>query len=156
MGKKKPAKKRASSEMVFAVSDKGKAYRIVKALEDAPVMGKKLGETIQGDFLGLAGYQLKITGGSDKDGVPMYEDLEGPGRKDLILSKGFGFSGKIRGKKIKKKPRQIEGLRKRKLMRGNTISNLIAQVNLTVAQAGPKPLAEIFPAPEKKEEAAKA
>ena len=156
MGKKKPEKKRAKTEFVFVVSDKAKAYRVAKNREDSPVMGKKIGDTIDGNFLGLEGYQLRVTGGTDRDGVCMHPDVEGIGRKDLVLKKGIGFSGKIRGKKIKKKPRKIEGIRKRKLIRGNAISEMTAQINLVVQQAGAKTVAESLGVSEKKEEAAPA
>ncbi|MFQ6020529.1 MAG: S6e family ribosomal protein [Candidatus Aenigmatarchaeota archaeon] len=110
-----------------------KAYQIEKEL---PILiGMKIGDTFDGSPLGLTGFKLEITGGSDKDGVPMRKDLEGTMRRKALLTKGTGFRGykikKKRGKKIKVK---IKGMRKRKYIRGNTISNDIAQVNVKIIE----------------------
>ena len=130
----------------FVVSEKQNSWQIEKPQEDCPVMGKKVGESIPVDLLGLEGYELKITGGTDKDGFAVNPNLEGPGRQKLILTKkDTGFSGLIRGKKVKKPPHPIEGVRKRKLVRGNTLSDAMMQINCVVTKAGPKPLAEIMP-----------
>ena len=60
---------------------------------------------------------MKITGGSDKSGVPMRSDFHSPARKYILLTKGVGLQD------------TEKGLRKRKLVRGNTISDEIFQVN---------------------------
>ena len=50
-----------------------KAYQIEK---DLPVLfGKKIGEQIEGDSMGLAGFKIEITGGSDKEGFPMRKEV---------------------------------------------------------------------------------
>ncbi|MBS7633439.1 30S ribosomal protein S6e, partial [Candidatus Bathyarchaeota archaeon] len=36
-----------------------------------PLIGKRIGEVIDGAIVDLAGHKLQITGGSDKDGFPM-------------------------------------------------------------------------------------
>lgn len=139
----------------FVVSSGKESRQVEREQATCPVMGKKVGETFAADFLGLDGYTLKITGGSDKAGVPMRSDIEGPGRKELVLTKGIGFSGKLRGRKKKRKAKPHEGVRKRKIVRGNTVSADTVQINCSVAQAGAKPLAELLPKAEKKEEAKK-
>ena len=90
------------------------------------------GEIIQGDFLGLEGYELVITGGSDKDGFPMRKDVEGIVRKKIITSGGVGFDP------------QVNGLRRRKMIRGNTIAADVAQINCKVSKKGAKLLDEIL------------
>ena len=35
------------------------------------IVGKKMGDEVSGDDFGLAGYTLKLTGGSDDSGFPM-------------------------------------------------------------------------------------
>jgi small subunit ribosomal protein S6e len=97
------------------------------------LIGKKINQTIEGDLIGLPGYQLKITGGSDTTGIPMRSDVEGIQKKKILLSSGPGY-----------KPKE-KGIRKRKSVRGNTISADIIQVNLKVQAAGPKPLEELIP-----------
>jgi small subunit ribosomal protein S6e len=83
-----------------------------------PLIGKKLGETIDGSVVGITGKKLLITGGSDKDGFPMRQDVHGGVRVQVVVSKGVGFH-----------PRR-EGERQRKTLRGNIITEDIVQVNV--------------------------
>jgi len=131
----------------FVINDGKQSYSVEKDQKDCPVFEKKIGDKIPGDFLGLAGYELEIRGGTDKDGFPMLKNVEGIGKKKIILKKGECFSGK---KRIKKKLVEIKGLRKRKTVRGNTITQNIMQINCKVVKKGEKPIEEIFG---KKEEA---
>ena len=102
----------------LTVSDiKGKS--ITKELKEGdanPLIGLIVGAETDAAIVGLAG-KLKITGGSDKSGVPMRGDLHGMARKRVLLSKGVGLQD------------TEHGLRKRKLVRGNTVSDEIFQVN---------------------------
>jgi len=89
----------------------GKSQKV--ELEDArmsPLLGKRIGEVVEGSFAGLQGKLLKITGGTDKDGVPMRPDIHGGAKAFVILSGGVGYKAANRGE------------RKRKLVRGNTVS----------------------------------
>jgi small subunit ribosomal protein S6e len=96
------------------------------------LLGRKMGETISGDPVGLKGYQMLITGGSDKEGFPMRNDVHGEGRKKILLARGAGY-----------RPTE-KGVRKRKMIRGNTVTLEIVQVNTKVTKAGEKPLEEII------------
>lgn len=80
----------------------------------------------------MPGYELQITGGTDRDGFPMHPQVHGPGRKKVILSHQPCFHPKFKGQ------------RKRKTVRGNTISREIVQINCKVIKAGPKPLEELM------------
>ena len=40
------------------------------------LVGKSIGEEIDGKLLGLGNVKLRITGGTDKDGVPMRFDIQ--------------------------------------------------------------------------------
>ena len=84
------------------------------------LVGKYVGEEIDGIFVELPGYRLKITGGSDKSGVPMRGDIDGNQRRKILMTDSVGFNP------IK------DGQRKRKLIRGKTLSSDISQVNLKV------------------------
>ena len=84
------------------------------------LVGKSIGEEVDGKLLGVGSVRLRVTGGTDKDGVPMRFDIQGSPRKKAILSGGVGF-----------KPRN-EGERLRKLVRGRVISEEIVQVNSVV------------------------
>jgi small subunit ribosomal protein S6e len=126
----------------FIVSDPAtrKAYKIeIDQNKATGLVGKIVGEKFNGDILGLSGYELQITGGTDKDGFPIHPSVHGPGRKSLVLAYPPGFHPKIKGQ------------RRRKMIRGNTISLDIVQINCKVTKAGTKPLHELF-AKEKKEE----
>ena len=63
----------------FVISEKEKSYQTEKDL--GIIVGKKIGDKFNGDVIGLNGYVLEITGGSDKEGFPMRNDIEGIGRK---------------------------------------------------------------------------
>jgi small subunit ribosomal protein S6e len=103
------------------------------------LIGKKIGDVVDGIFVGLPGYKLEITGGSDKDGFPMRKDLPGPRRKKLLISKSIGFNSKK------------NGLRRRKTVRGNTIAPDSLQINMKVMQHGMKPISELIKKEEKKQ-----
>lgn len=102
----------------LTVSDtKGKS--VTKELKDSdanPLLGLEIGKETDASIVGLSG-KLKITGGSDKSGVPMRSDVHGSARKRVLLSKGVGLQDVEIGQRV------------RKLMRGNTISEEIYQVN---------------------------
>jgi len=117
-----------------------KAYQ--KEVEKAAsgLSGKKIGDKFSGKILGLDGYELEITGGSDRDGFPMRKDVSGTTRKRVLLAFGPGFHPKKKGE------------RKRKSIRGNTIADDIAQINVKVVKAGSKSIAASFGVEEKKEE----
>ena len=134
----------------FVINDGKKSYQVEKDQKDAPVLGKKIGETLDGHFLGLDGYELQVTGGSDKDGFPMRNDIEGQMRRRFLITKGIGFSGK---KKEKKGIYKIKGVKRRKMLRGNTINDDISQINCKVVKAGGTSLDQVFGTKEKKEEA---
>jgi len=120
----------------FVVSEPGtkKSYQIeVEQSRGAGLIGKRLGEEFDGDIIGLGGYKLKITGGSDKDGFPMLAGQSGPGKRGVLLIKAPGFHPGIKGQ------------RKRKSVRGDTISEDIVQINTKVVKAGEKSLEELAP-----------
>ena len=102
----------------LTISDiKGKS--VSKELKDSdvnPLLGLQLGSEADASIVGLTG-KLKLTGGSDKSGVPMRTDVHGAARKRVLLVKGVGLQ-------------DVEyGQRKRKLMRGNIVSEEIYQLN---------------------------
>jgi len=97
-----------------------RSWQIEKELPS--LIGLKIGDKFDGAPLGLTGFTLQITGGSDRDGFPMRPDLTGTARKKALMSKGPGF-----------RPR-VNGLKRRKYIRGNTISTDIAQVNCKIIE----------------------
>jgi small subunit ribosomal protein S6e len=106
------------ANLKLTISDiKGKS--VSKELKDNdvnPLLGLQLGSEADASIVGLTG-KLKLTGGSDKSGVPMRTDVHGAARKRVLLVKGVGLQ-------------DVEyGQRKRKLMRGNIVSEEIYQLN---------------------------
>ncbi len=117
------------------------------------LVGKKIGETIDGSELTpeLSGYELEITGLSDKSGLPALKNVEGQGHRRVLLTYGKGLRRKPKG--LSKKPvRRPKGLRLRKTVSGNTISRDIVQINTKVKKEGQKKLEEIFPEQVKQKE----
>lgn len=106
------------------------------------LLGRKIGETVKGEIMGLTGYEFVITGGSDYAGFPMRKDIQGQGRKRILAVQGIGMK------------RKRKGQRQRKTVCGNTIHTNISQINLKITQEGKTPLVEAK-AEEKKEEPAK-
>ncbi|MFB6147956.1 MAG: S6e family ribosomal protein, partial [Candidatus Nanohaloarchaea archaeon] len=49
------------------------------------LVGKSIGDEFEGGIIGLDGYTLEITGGSDRDGFPMRETVDGSARRKLLL-----------------------------------------------------------------------
>lgn len=119
-------------KIVVSEPKQRKAYQKEVEQKASGLLGRKIGEVVSGDLLGLSGYKLEITGGSDKEGFPMRKDVEGPVRKKVLLSSPPGFHPKRKGH------------RKRKSIRGNTISAEIIQVNMKVAEYGKKSIEELL------------
>ena len=133
----------ANFKIVISDPKSRKAYQ--KEVEQAAsgLVGKKLGDKVSGNHLGLSGYELELTGGSDKEGFPMRKDFEGLARKRLLLSHGPGFHPKSKG------------MRKRKSVRGNTVSQSISQINLKIVTHGTKSVEELLGVKAKEGEAPK-
>jgi len=136
------------------ISEKGKTYKL--ELEDESLVGRKIGEKLKGEEIkqDLAGYELKISGTSDKSGFPGIKSEEGPELKRVLLTEGFGMHKKPKGE-TKKTRKAAKGLRLRKTVRGNTISLDTIQINLKVIKTGNKKLEEIFPKEQKQGEESK-
>ena len=111
----------------------GKSYNhAISGNLASQLVGKKIGDEVDGLFVSLPGYKLQITGGSDKDGFPMRADLTGPRRRGVLVSGGVGFH-----------PTR-HGMRKRKSLRGSAISPDILQVNLKITTRGPKTIEDAW------------
>jgi small subunit ribosomal protein S6e len=126
-------------KLVLSDAKDGRAYNVSVGGGSANAfLGKRIGEEIDGGQVGLGGYRMKITGGSDRNGNQMRGDLPGMARKRLLLSGGTGFH-----------PR-LEGERRRKMIRGNEITPDFVQINASVTAYGEKPLGEYFKKGEEK------
>jgi small subunit ribosomal protein S6e len=107
------------------VSDPETGTSKVVELEEsraAPLIGRRIGETVEGALVDLPAHKIKIVGGSDKDGVPMRPSVHGGVRRNVVLSGGVGFNPKKKGE------------RKRKAVRGNVITDEIVQINTKIVE----------------------
>ena len=121
----------------------GKTYKF--ELENEELVGKELHDKVKGqDILpSLEGYELEITGASDKAGFTAMKEVEGIGLSKILLPLGKGMHKRSKGVK-KKTPHHNKGLRLRKTVRGKVISPEIIQINMKILKQGSKPLSEIF------------
>ena len=131
------------------VSHKGKTIKFES--DNESLVDKTIGETFDGSEVSkdLEGYELTITGTSDKAGFPGLKQFKGPGLKKVLLSYEVGMWTKPKGLK-KKKPRSNNGLRLRKTVRGDTVSSDTVQINTKVAKEGSKKFEEMVPKKEVK------
>jgi small subunit ribosomal protein S6e len=124
------------------VSDPETGTSKVVELQEAratPLISKRIGEIMDGAVVDLPGHKIQITGGSDKDGFPMRPSVHGGVRRSIVLSGGVGFNP------------TNEGMRRRKTIRGNVITDEIVQINIKIVEK-PKGAKEGKKAKEKKEE----
>ncbi|HUH82938.1 MAG TPA: S6e family ribosomal protein [Nitrososphaerales archaeon] len=80
------------------------------------LIGRRIGEVVDAASIGLTG-RIMITGGSDRAGFPMRGDTLGGGKNYVLLTRGVGYKTKE------------DGVKKRKLIRGSTITEETYQVN---------------------------
>ena len=88
-----------------------------------PLLGSKLGDVLESSIFGFKEGKVKLTGGSDKSGTPMRSDLHGATKKYVLMTKGVGMRNLGPGE------------RKRKLVRGNLITEEIYQLNCQLIDA---------------------
>ncbi|CAB50339.1 30S ribosomal protein S6e [Pyrococcus abyssi] len=120
----------ATFKLVISDPKTGIAKQIeITGPEAEKLIGKRIGDQIPVKELGInlnelfgkefpEDVKMEIRGGTDKDGFPMRPDIHGPRRVRILLSKGPGFRPKEKGE------------RRKKTVRGNTISPEIVQVNV--------------------------
>ena len=107
----------AKSKLIVSDPETGKATMLELTPDQFRVFnGLKLCSDLDGASLGLEG-KIRLTGGSDSAGFPMRSDVHGGVKKYVLLSRGVGLREKY------------DGLKKRKMVRGNTITEDIYQIN---------------------------
>jgi small subunit ribosomal protein S6e len=112
-------------EFKVIISDsKGKSTsQELKDKSAQPLLGSKLGDILESSVLGFKEGKIKLTGGSDKSGTPMRSDLHGATKKYVLMTRGVGMRNLAPGE------------RKRKLVRGNMITEEIYQLNCRLIDA---------------------
>jgi small subunit ribosomal protein S6e len=115
----------AEFKVVVSDPDTGDTYQFEVDGQDANrFLGRDIGEDVDGGSVGLDGFTLEITGGSDEAGRPMRENVAGSNLKELLLEGGVGY-----------KPSR-DGERKRVTVRGRQVSDETAQINVKVVDGG--------------------
>jgi len=131
----------AKFKIIVGDPETGKSQSLeVEGARAVPLIGRKLGEAVDGSVVGMGGHKLQITGGCDKDGFPMRPNIHGGVRAGVVLSKGIGFH-----------PSQ-KGERRRKTLRGNIITEEIVQINMKIVEKPKKAEKPEKPKKEKVEE----
>ncbi|MBC9986519.1 30S ribosomal protein S6e [Haloferax sp. AS1] len=118
--------------VVVADPDSGATYQVDVEGQDANrFLGRDLGDEVDGAAVGLDGFTLELTGGSDKAGRPMHPDVPGGALKEILAEDGIGY-----------KPSR-DGERKRITVRGREVSDETVQINAKVV-AGEGDVAAAF------------
>ena len=123
----------ADFQVVVADPDSGSTYdREIDGQDANRFLGKTIGEDVDGGAVGLDGYTVEITGGSDTAGRPMRGDVNGPDLKEVLLEGGTGY-----------KP-QRDGERKRVTVRGKEVSEEVVQLNVKVSEYGDESVESLY------------
>jgi len=123
------------AEFTVAVSDPetGTTYQIDVSDQDANrFIGREIGDEVDGNAVGLTGYTLELTGGSDNAGRPMREDVRGADLKAVLLEGGTGYEP------------SRDGERKRVTVRGREVSDATRQINARIAGRGNQSVGELL------------
>jgi small subunit ribosomal protein S6e len=123
----------ADFQVVVGDPDEGTTYAVDVDGQDANrFVGRSVGETVDGDAVGLGGYELEITGGSDTSGRPMREDVGGTETAAILLEGGVGFDP------------TVDGERKRVTVRGAEISDETRQINAKIVGRGEESVEDVL------------
>ncbi|MCD6229362.1 MAG: 30S ribosomal protein S6e [Candidatus Diapherotrites archaeon] len=120
-------------KLIIGNPKEGKTYQTeIDSEKSVAFVNRKIGDKVDATPVGLPGYSLQITGGSDKQGFPMRKNLHGAARKKVLISGGVGFNPKR------------HGLRRRKSLRGEVVSIDTEQLNTKVVEEGKKTIASLL------------
>jgi len=115
----------AEFQVAVADPETGDTYqRAIDGQDANRFAGREIGDEVDGGAVGLDGYTVEITGGSDETGRPMRDDVPGTDLKELLLTGGVGYDP------------QRDGERRRVTVRGREVGEATAQVNVRVVDGG--------------------
>jgi small subunit ribosomal protein S6e len=113
----------AKFKIIVSDPETGKSNIVeVEGSRAVPLIGRRIGETVDGTIVGLSGHKVMITGGGDIAGFPMRPDVHGGVKSRILLSEGVGYQP------------QEKGGRRRKTIRGNTLTEEIVQINMKIVE----------------------
>jgi small subunit ribosomal protein S6e len=111
----------ATFNVVVSDPETGRSFtREVDGQDANRFIGREIGEDVEGSAVGLDGFTLEITGGSDDAGRPMRPDVKGADLSEVLLSGGIGYNP------------DRDGERRRVTVRGREVGEPIAQLNVAV------------------------
>ncbi|WP_332897787.1 30S ribosomal protein S6e [Haladaptatus sp. CMSO5] len=123
----------ADFQVVVADPESGETFqRDIEGQDANRFMGKSIGDEVDGNAVGLSGYTLAITGGSDNTGRAMRPDVSGPNVKAVLLTGGTGY-----------KPER-DGERRRITVRGREISDETRQINAKITARGDESIEDLL------------
>lgn len=117
------------------VSHKGRTWKCES--DNEALIKMKIGEKMNGELISadLDGYELEITGTSDIAGFPGIKGEVGPRLRKLLLTKDD----------LGMRTTRPAGLRLKKSVRGEEISDKTSQINTKVVKEGKKKFDEVCP-----------
>jgi len=122
----------ADFTVVVADPEDGATYQLDATEQDANrFIGRELGEEVDGSAVGLDGYTLELTGGSDTAGRPMRGDVRGADLKEILTAGGTGYNP------------SREGERRRVTVRGREVSEDTRQINAKIVERGSTAVADL-------------
>ena len=122
----------ADFTVVVADPEDGATYQLDATEQDANrFIGRELGEEVDGSAVGLDGYTLELTGGSDTAGRPMRGDVRGADLKEILTAGGTGYNP------------SREGERRRVTVRGREVSEETRQINAKIVGRGSTDVADL-------------
>ncbi|MDX1745099.1 MAG: 30S ribosomal protein S6e, partial [Halobacteriales archaeon] len=122
----------ASFQVVVADPDTGDTYQFdVEGGDANRFIGREIGDEVDGVAVGLDGFTLEITGGSDDAGRPMREQVAGAFLRDVLLHEDTTGYNPSR-----------DGERRRVSVRGREISDATAQINAKIVEQGDQSIAD--------------
>jgi small subunit ribosomal protein S6e len=115
----------AEFQVAVADPETGDTYqRTVEGQDANRFVGREIGDEVDGGAVGLDGFTVEITGGSDETGRPMRADVPGTNLTEMLLTGGVGYDP------------QRDGERRRVTVRGAEVSDETAQINVRVVDGG--------------------
>jgi len=127
-----------SVRVVVSEPETGDSYQVEADVNS--FVGHSIGDEVNGSAVGLDGYTLEITGGSDNTGRPMRGDVEGQGIEEILVTGGTGFN-----------PTK-DGQRRRVSVRGSEVSDSTVQVNTAVTETGEETIGSVLGETEEQKE----
>lgn len=123
----------ATFQVVVSDPESGRSFqREVDGQDANRFIGREIGDEVDGGAVGLDGYTVAITGGSDAAGRPMREDVSGSELQDVLLTGGTGFNP------------TDDGERRRVTVRGKEVSDATAQLNVSITERGEESVESLY------------